>query len=60
MAAPGAEHPHPDALLAFCEKMARDIGRDYVARTAKMIARDYPASAPKLLPRLRAIYRAAG
>ena len=57
---PGAEHPHPQHLLAFVEKMARQIGRDYVARTAKMIERDYPGSAPKLVPKLREIYRACG
>jgi hypothetical protein len=47
-------------LLAFVEKMARQIGRDYVARTAKMIERDYPGSASKLVPKLREIYRSCG
>lgn len=59
MAAPGAEHPYPEQLLDFAEKMSREVGRGYVERTGKMIARDYPASAPKLLPKLRAIYKAA-
>lgn len=59
MAGPGAEHPYPEQLLAFTEKMAREIGRQYVERTGKMIRGQYPASAAKLLPKLRAIYKAA-
>lgn len=57
MAAPGPEHPHPELLLAFCEKMARQIGRQYVARTAEFIKKNYPGSAAALIPKLRAIYR---
>lgn len=54
----GRQHPHPEHLLAFCEKMARQIGRGYVARTANMIKDQFPGSADKLIPKLRAIYKA--
>jgi hypothetical protein len=62
MAAPsadpaGRQHPNPEDLLEFCRKMARQIGRHYVARTAEMIKRDFPGSAAQLLPKLRAIYK---
>lgn len=55
------EHPHPDQLLAFVSKMIRELpdARDYVRRTGQMVARQYPASAPKLLPRLREMFREA-
>ena len=61
MAAPGAErvHPQPAHLLAFAERQAASIGRAYVARLAEFIRREYPGSAAELLPKLRAIYRAA-
>jgi hypothetical protein len=57
----GSEHPHPDLLLAFCERMARELPepRGYIRRTAKMVETNYPGSAQRLLPRLRQIYRAA-
>ena len=51
------EHPYPDKLIRFCERMAREIGRGYVHRTAEFIKEKYPASAPELLPKLRAIYK---
>lgn len=54
----GRQHPHPQALLDFCERMAKQIGRGYVARTANMIKEQFPGSADKLLPKLRAIYKA--
>ena len=38
--------------------MAKQIGRDYVRRTAKMIEEKFPGSAPALLPKLRALYKA--
>lgn len=57
MAKPGAEHPHPERLLAFCERMGLEVGRNYVARTAEMVKRDFPGSADALIPKLRAIYR---
>lgn len=53
----GKEHPHPELLLQFCERMAREIGRHYVARTAEFIQKNYPGSAPTLVPKLRVIYR---
>jgi hypothetical protein len=56
VAAPG-EHPYPEHYLAFCEKMAKEIGVDFVRRQAEGIRRDFPASAPKLIPKLREIYR---
>ncbi len=57
MAKSGREHPYPELLLAFCERMGREVGRNYVARTADMVKRDFPGSAAALLPKLRAIYR---
>lgn len=54
----GRQHPHPQLLLDFCERMARQIGRHYVARTADMVKRDFPGSASTLIPKLRAIYKA--
>jgi len=61
MAAPGAEHPHPDHLLTFVAKMVRELpdARDYVRRTAAMVRREYPASAGKLLPELRKLFKEA-
>jgi hypothetical protein len=53
----GRQHPHPEALLEFARKMARQIGRHYVARTANMIKADFPGSAETLVPKLRAIYK---
>ena len=54
-------HAHEGHILAFCEKMLRELpeplGRQYVARTADMIKREYPGSAPAMLPRLREIYK---
>lgn len=55
----GRQHPNPEHLLTFVEKMVKQIGRNYAARTAEMISRDFPGSAEALLPKLRAIYRAA-
>ncbi len=60
MAAPGREHPHPELLLAFVERMSREIGRNYVARSAEFVKREFPGSAAALLPKLRAIYKASG
>lgn len=57
MAKPGPEHPHPDRLLEFAERMGREVGRNYVARTAEFIKTNYPGSASALIPKLRAIYR---
>lgn len=54
----GKEHPEPQRLLEFCEKMAKQIGRSYVARTAEFIKTNYPGSAASLVPKLRAIYKA--
>lgn len=55
--ATGKTHPQPDLLLAFCERMAREIGRHYVARTAEFIQINYPGSVDTLIPKLRVIYR---
>lgn len=52
-------HPHPDKLLEFAEKMAKQIGPHYIARTAEMVKRDFPGSADYLLPRLHDIYTKA-
>jgi hypothetical protein len=54
----GRQHPQPEHLLAFVEKMVRQTGRNYAARTAEMIKRDFPGSAAQLLPKLRVIYKA--
>jgi hypothetical protein len=54
----GRQHPHPDHLLEFCSKMAKQIGQGYVARTANMIKEQFPGSAAELLPKLRQIYKA--
>lgn len=55
----GRQHPNPDQLLTFVERMVKQIGRNYAARTAEMIKRDFPGSSEALLPKLRAIYQAA-
>lgn len=55
----GRQHPHPEALLDFCSKMGRQIGRDYVRRTADMVRDQFPGSADALIPKLRAIYKAS-
>lgn len=57
MAKPGAEHPHPERLLVFCERMGLEVGRNYVARTAEFIKANYPGSADSLVPKLREIYK---
>lgn len=54
----GRRHPQEKHLLEFCEKMAKQIGRNYVARTAEMIKREYPGSVESMVPKLRAIYKA--
>ena len=54
----GRRHPHEQHLLDFCAKMAKQIGRAYVARTAEMIRRDFPGSVESMVPKLRAIYKA--
>ncbi len=51
------EHPHPEHLMAFVEKMAVQIGSDYVRRTAEFLKRDYPVTASALVPKLRVLYR---
>lgn len=53
------EHPRPDLLMAFVEKMAKAIGPNYVMRTAEFLKREYPATAAALRPRLAALYREA-
>jgi hypothetical protein len=54
-------HAHEGVILAFCEKMLRELpeplGRQYVARTADMIKREYPGSTQTMVPKLREIYR---
>lgn len=37
--------------------MAKQIGRNYVARTAEFIKTNYPGSEDALIPKLRAIYK---
>jgi len=51
------EHPKPDHWLRFLAR--KDTSADYIRRSAAWLRETYPASAPKLLPKLRQLYRVA-